>query len=73
MNAKDDPSYTHAAHGLTEWKPPRPREEGDAKARCPYCKSADLTWASADLRRGRRDLWAGPGIEYHCYASYVID
>jgi len=38
---------------------------------CRYCGKPDKTWASADLKAGRRNV-AG-GIEYHCYAGYCID
>lgn len=37
---------------------------------CSYCQKPDLKWMPDELRRGKRALRPGPGVEYHCMNAY---
>lgn len=42
----------------------------DEPVQCPYCDKSDPAWRSEDLRRGKRGMEPGPGVEYHCMPAF---
>ena len=39
-------------------------------ARCRYCQKPDAAWKATDLGLGKRAIFYGPGVEYHCMTAF---